>query len=81
MVKNRYSSPIIISDEDIDSSSTESDSTIESDPTIELNPDYWGPENQLGLESRELSRYRQDNGEVALDEKGEVKHHEAIVTH
>ena len=75
MAKNRYSSPIIISDEDIDSSSTESDSTIESDP------DYWGPENQLGLESRELSRYRQDNGEVALDKKGEVKHHEAIVIH
>ena len=46
MAKNRYSSPIIISDEDTNSSSTESDSTIES------NPDYWGPENQLGLESR-----------------------------
>ena len=55
MAKNRYSSPIIISDEDTDSSSTESDSTIELDRTIELNPtiesdpDYWGPENQLGL--------------------------------
>ena len=75
MAKNRYSSPIIISDEDIDDSSTELDSTIESDP------DYWGPDNQLGLESRELYRYRQDNSEVALDEKGEVKYHEAIVTH
>jgi hypothetical protein len=72
MAQIRHSSPIIISDDDADSL-TESDSTIESEP------DWWGPENQLGLESGELSRYRQDDDEVTLDERGEIKHNEVIM--
>jgi len=65
MKQNRYPSPIIASDEDTGCSS-ESDSS------------WWGPENQLGLEPGELFGSRLDDQEVALDEKGEIKHHEAI---
>jgi hypothetical protein len=78
MVQNRYSSPIIISDEDTDSS-------------IESESPWWGPENQLGLEPGVQFGFRRDDeevglepgswrddDEVALDEKGEIKHHGAI---
>ena len=76
MAQIRDSSPIIISDGD-------ADSITESDSATEQEPDWWGPENQIGLDSEELLRYRRDddNDEVALDEKSEVKHHEAILTY
>jgi hypothetical protein len=78
--RNRFSSPItiisdedIFADEDVDAnSSTESDSSSEK----------WGwPENQLGLELEDQSYFRRDDQDdevVALDENGEIEHHEAI---
>jgi hypothetical protein len=54
-----------ISDEDNDSV-TESDSS------------WSGPQNQLGLQPREHIDSRRNDEEVALDEEGKNKHHEAI---
>jgi hypothetical protein len=72
MVQNRYPSPIIvISDED-----TRTDSSTEADSS------WWGPENQLGLQPGEQFGSRRDDEdddeEVALDKKGEIKYYEAI---
>lgn len=79
MAQIRHSSPIIVSDEDADSI-TESESAIESEP------DWWGPENQLGLEPgvlfgsrRDDDEVTRDDDEVTLDEIGEIKHHEVIL--
>ena len=47
---DQHSSHIIISDEDVDSST-------ESDSIIELESSWWGPENQLGLGPEELFGY------------------------
>jgi hypothetical protein len=64
MIHNRYSSPVIASDEDVDRST-------------ESEPPWWEPENQLGLESWQQRRFQQDDEVVALDE-GEIKYHEAV---
>jgi hypothetical protein len=40
--------------------------------------EWSGPENQLGLEREDESCLRWDNHAVALDKKGEIKHHELI---
>lgn len=71
MIHQRSSSPIIpfVSDDDIDSSSTESDSS------------WMRPENQLGLELGELYGSQWDDEEVALDKKGEIKYYQAIATY
>jgi hypothetical protein len=79
MSRNRYSSPITISD-DTDSifpneltdgivHCEDADSSTESDSS---GVDWWAPENQLGLEPEQ-----QNDPLVALDE-GEIKHHEAM---
>ena len=71
------SSPVIIPDEDMDNI-TESDSSC---------VEWWVPENQLGLEPQpeqllepeDQFGFQRDDQVVALDEKGEIKYHEAIV--
>jgi len=83
MVQNRYPSPIIvISDEDTRTdSSTESDSDTRTDSSTEADSSWWGPENQLGLQPGEQFGSRrddEDDDEVALDKKGEIKYYEAI---
>jgi hypothetical protein len=40
--------------------------------------EWLGPENQLGLEREDESYLGWDNHAVALDKKGEIKHHELI---
>ena len=84
MLGNRYSSPIrvFISDE----SSTELDSSLitafitdnntdNSTDSDSFSEEWLWPQNQLGLEPEYLSG---DNQVVALDKKGEIKHHEVI---
>ena len=69
MVQNRYSSPVTaFSDEDMYSST-------ESDP----DSSWLGPQNQLGLEPEDQFGSRWDDEEEALDNKGEIKHYEAIM--
>jgi hypothetical protein len=81
MIRNR-SSPIIPKEDT--ESSTESDSSgserrvpenAESDSS---SVEWWGPENQLGLEPGDQFGLRRDDQVVALDKKGEIKHYEAI---
>jgi len=69
MVQNRDSSPVVafISDEDMDSN-TESES----------ESSWFGPQNQLGLETGENYGSRWDDEEEAMDEEGEIKHYEII---
>lgn len=74
MIHNRHSSPIIVSDEI--ESVTESDSAS--------GAEWWAPENQLGLEPEYAFGIGWDdevndevNDGVALDEKGEINHHQA----
>lgn len=65
MTQNRYSSPIPASIPDEDN-----DDRMESCSL--------GPQNQLGLEQEDQSGLRSDDNTVALDKKGEIKHHEVI---
>jgi hypothetical protein len=57
----------VIPDQDADSS-TESDSS---------GAEWWWPQNQLGLEADRFG-FQRDEQVVALDKKGEFKHHEVI---
>ena len=90
-IASPISSPItqaaIVPDEDMDSI-TESDSFhVESDPfrveSDSSSVEWWVPENQLGLEPPLDDQFgcRRDDQVVALDNEGEVKHHEAIAKH
>jgi hypothetical protein len=92
MIPNRYSSPIsspitspitqaaIIPDEDMDSITEWDSFHVESDSS---SVEWWVPENQLGLEPPldDQFGFRRDDQVVALDNEGEIKHHEAIAKH
>jgi hypothetical protein len=86
MIQNRYSSPLpaTIPDEDTDSTKNSDSSGDDTDNSTES--EWWHPQNQLGLEQdyqlglepEDRFGFQQDDQVVALDEKGEIKHHEAI---
>jgi hypothetical protein len=81
MAQNRYSSPTIASDDYTESSEypapiLASDQGTDVDNSTES--EWWGPENQAGLQSGE--RFWEDE-EVGLDNEGEIKHHEPITKH
>ena len=79
MIQNRYSSPIpaTIPDENMDSSTKKSNSSGE-DTDNSTESEWWLPENQLGLKREDQFGFQQDDQVIALDEKGKIKHHEAI---
>ena len=90
MAQNRYSSPTIPSDdytESIDypepvlASDEGADVGNSTDSATESESPWWLPENQEGLQSGEEFWKDNEDEEVALDNEGEINHHEPITKH